>query len=45
MSYFSVFLSRIMQNSEKEQTRDQNFDSYEEISFLGKICCFYQKQK
>ena len=34
-----------MQNSGKGWTRDQNIDSYEEISFLGKICCFYQKTK
>ena len=45
MSYFSVFLSRIMQNSWKGWTRDKTIDLYEEISFLGKICCFYQKQK
>ena len=31
MSYFSVFLSRIMQNPWKGWTRDQNIDSYEEI--------------
>ena len=36
MSYVSVFLSRIMQNSEKGWTRHQNIDSYDEISFLGK---------
>ena len=26
-------------------TGDQNIDSYEEILFLGKIYCFYQKRK
>ena len=31
MSYFSVLLSRIMQNSWNCWTRDQNIDSYEEI--------------
>ena len=36
MSYFSVFFSRSMQNSWKGWTRDQNIDSYDEISFLGK---------
>ena len=44
-SYFSVFLSRIMQNYGKGWTREQHIDSYEEISLLGKICCFYQKRK
>ena len=40
-----MFLSRIMQNSWTGWTRDQNIDLYEEISFLSKICCFYQKRK
>ena len=35
----------IMQNTRKGWTRDQNIDSYIEISFLGKIYCFYQKRK
>ena len=42
---FSEFLSWIMQSTRKGWTRDQNIDSYEEISFLGKIYCFYQKRK
>ena len=33
-----------MQNTRKGWTRDQNTDSYEEISFLGKIYRFYQYQ-
>ena len=32
-------------NTRKGLTRDQNIDSYEDISFLGKIYCFYQKGK
>ena len=45
MSYFSEFLSWIMQNTRKGRTRGQNIDSYKEISFLSKIYCFYQKRK
>ena len=45
MSYFSEFLSEIMQSTRKRWTRDQNIDSYEEISFFVKIYCFYQKLK
>ena len=41
MSHFSEFLSWIMQNTRKGWTRDQNIDSYEEISFLGKIYSSY----
>ena len=44
MSYFSVFLSRNMQNSWKGWTRDQNIDSYEEISFLGKNAVFIKNK-
>ena len=40
MSYFSVILSRIMRNSWKGWTRDQNFDSYEEIHFWVKTAVF-----
>ena len=44
-SYTLTKMSQIMQNSWKWWTRDQNIVSYEEIEFLGKICCFYQKGK
>ena len=44
MSYFSVFLSRIMQNSGKGWTRDQNIDSYEEISFFVKYAVFIKNE-
>ena len=41
MSYFSEFLSWIIQTFWKWwTTRDQTIDSYKEISFFGKICCF-----
>ena len=34
-----------MQNTRKGCTRDQNIDSYDEMSFCGKIFCFNQNQK
>ena len=40
MSYFSVFLSRIMQNSWKGWTRDNNIDSYEKNHFWVKYAVF-----
>ena len=45
MSYFALFFSQIMQNSWKGWTRDQNIDSYEEISFLGKTNAVFIKNK
>ena len=44
MSYFSAFLSRIMQNSWKGWIRDQNIDSYEEIYFSVKNAVFIKKK-
>ena len=41
MSYFSVFLSRIMKNFWKEWTSDQNIDSYEKKNFI----CFFSKNE
>ena len=37
-------LSWIMQNSWKWWTRDQNIDSYQEISFLGKYAVFIKNE-
>ena len=34
-----------MQNTRKGWTKDQNIDSYEGISFLGKTYSFYLKRK
>ena len=39
-----MFLNRIMQNSGNGWTRDQNIDSYEEISFLGKCAVLIKNE-
>ena len=45
MSDFSVFLSRIMQNSWKGWARDKkNIDSNEEISFLDENAVFIKNE-
>ena len=44
MSYFSGFLSRIMQNTRKGWTRDQNIDSYEEILFWVKYTVYIKNE-
>ena len=41
---FLSFLLELCKNSGKWWTRDQNIDSYEEISFLSKISCFVTLQ-
>ena len=44
MSYFSEFLIRIMQNTKKRWTRDQNIDSYEEFHFCVKYTVFIKNE-